>query len=290
MTDKVTPKIDLGFKKIFGVEENKDLLISLVNSIVSEEDQIDSLEITNPYNIQHFKDDKLSVLDIKAKALDGRRFNIEIQIRDATHYPKRILYYWGRMYTEQLQKGEDYAQLSKAIGIHIVNFDAVPENDDYHSMFRIKEVKKDFEYFDDMELHIIELKKFSSGIENDHDKLISKIKTSLDAWVAFLTKYELLDPSKDPIGAEITKAIDVIEHMNLTAEERESYEARLKWLRDEVDAIETAERKAAEVAKVEGREEGKIEMAKAMLADGESAERIAKYSGLSVDEINSLKV
>jgi hypothetical protein len=63
----INPRVDIAFKKIFGVEENKDLLMSLLNSIVSDEDQIDEVELLNPYNDRNFKKDKLSVLDIKAR-------------------------------------------------------------------------------------------------------------------------------------------------------------------------------------------------------------------------------
>ena len=80
--EKITPRVDIAFKKIFGVEENKDLLISLINSIVSDEDQILEATLLNPYNPKNFRNDKLSILDIKAKGDNGRRFNIEIQIRN----------------------------------------------------------------------------------------------------------------------------------------------------------------------------------------------------------------
>lgn len=66
----ITPRIDIAFKKIFGVEENKDLLISLINSIVSEEDRIADVILLNPYNPKNFMQDKLSILDIKAKGID----------------------------------------------------------------------------------------------------------------------------------------------------------------------------------------------------------------------------
>ncbi|WP_155810526.1 PD-(D/E)XK nuclease family transposase [Rickettsia bellii] len=59
---EVNPRVDLAFKKIFGVEENKDLLISLVNSIVGKEDQIVEATLLNPYNPKNFKADKLFVL------------------------------------------------------------------------------------------------------------------------------------------------------------------------------------------------------------------------------------
>jgi predicted transposase/invertase (TIGR01784 family) len=89
----ITPRVDIAFKKLFGVEENKDLLISLINSIVMEEDQVSDVDIMNPYNPRNFKKDKLSILDIKAKCRNGKRYNIEIQINDEADYDKRALYY-----------------------------------------------------------------------------------------------------------------------------------------------------------------------------------------------------
>src|SRR5689334_21825825 len=116
----ITPRVDLAFKKIFGVEENKDLLISLINSIISKEDQVADVTLLNPYNPKNFRHDRLSILDIKAKGMDGKRFNIEIQITDEGDYDKRALYYWAKLYSEQLKTGDNYSKLSKAIGIHIL--------------------------------------------------------------------------------------------------------------------------------------------------------------------------
>ena len=161
MTEKISPKVDIAFKKIFGVEENKDLLISLINSIVSEEDQVKDVTLLNPYNPKSFKKDKLSILDVKAEGLDGKRFNIEIQISDEADYDKRALYYWAKLYTEQLQVAQDYSTLSKAIGIHILNFTSIPETKNYHNIFHIKEKNTGLLYFKDLELHTIELNKFT---------------------------------------------------------------------------------------------------------------------------------
>jgi hypothetical protein len=70
MASNINPRIDLVFKKIFGVEENKDLLIALINSIVSEEDQVADIVLLNPYSVQNFITEKSSILDIKAKGVD----------------------------------------------------------------------------------------------------------------------------------------------------------------------------------------------------------------------------
>jgi predicted transposase/invertase (TIGR01784 family) len=76
--DRITPRVDIAFKKIFGVEENKYLLISLINSIVAREDQVLDVTLLNPYNPKNFKNDKLSILDIKAAGIDGKRFNMGV--------------------------------------------------------------------------------------------------------------------------------------------------------------------------------------------------------------------
>ena len=112
---RISPKVDIAFKKIFGVEENKDLLISLINSIVGVEDQVADVTLLSPYNPKSFKTDKLSILDIKAQGVEGKRFNIEIQISDEADYDKRALYYWAKLYTEQLKASQGYDKLSKAI-------------------------------------------------------------------------------------------------------------------------------------------------------------------------------
>jgi len=306
MAEKITPRVDIAFKKIFGVDENKDLLISLINAIVSEEDQVESVDILNPYNPRNFRNDKLSILDIKAKGHTGKRYNIEIQISDEADYDKRALYYWAKLYTEQLEKSENYAQLNKAIGIHILNFTSIPTLKKYHNVFDLRERESGLHYFKDIELHTIELNKFEPNTSNNQDNLLSqseelnnmlpKVKTALDRWAAFLTRYDLLDRKalpKELKDASLEKALDVLEEMNFTKEEREAYEAHLKWLRIEVSTVKKAENKAFARGKAEGKAEslveGLVEVAKTMLAKGRPIEEIAEFTGLSVEEIEGLK-
>src|SRR4029077_18900482 len=192
----ISPRVDIAFKKIFGVEENKDLLISLINSIVGKEDQVEEITLLNPYNPKNFKQDKLSILDVKAKGRDGKRFNIEIQISDEADYDKRALYYWAKLYTEQLKIAEDYSLLSKAIGIHILNFTSIPEIDKYHNVFHIIEKETGHLYFKDLELHTIELRKFSENSHAELADILAKVNNSLDIWAAFLTRHDLLNKNR----------------------------------------------------------------------------------------------
>lgn len=302
--ESINPRVDIAFKKIFGVEENKDLLVSLINSIVGEEDQVSDITLLNPYNPKHFKSDKLSILDIKATNQDGKRFNIEIQISDEADYDKRALYYWAKIYTDQLKASEDYSKLAKAIGIHILNFTSIPEVEKYHNVFHITEKESGLLYFKDLELHTIELKKFSKKSDESLSDLVTKIKTALDMWSAFLTRNELLNPDnlpKELNDLNLKKAINVLNVMNFSDEERAAYDDHLKWLRIEANTLKKYEQKGMEKGieigmekgREEGREEGLAEGMKLtainMLNQKLPDSLIMQVTGLSKEELERLK-
>ena len=268
MAHQVTPRVDMAFKKIFGVEENKDLTMSLINSIVSEEDQVKDITILNPYNPKNFANDKLSILDVKAVGHNNKRYNIEIQVTDEADYDRRALYYWAKLYTEQLKEGENYSKLNKAIGIHILNFLSIPESKKYHNVFHVKEKDEDISYFNDLELHTIELKKFEKGLSEDLQEFVKKIKTSLDVWASFLTRHNYMTPEglpKQLDRPDLKKALDVLDHINLGDTERDLYESRVKWLQVETNALEKRFQEGREEGIEKGREEGE----KAGLEKGE---------------------
>ena len=289
--DKITPRVDIAFKKIFGVEENKDLLISLINSIVGEEDQVTEVTLLNPYNPKNFKKDKLSILDIKAEGEKGKRFNIEIQISDEADYDKRALYYWAKLYTEQLKVAEDYESLSKAIGIHILNFTSIPSVKKYHNVFHVREKESGVPYFKDLELHTIELKKFSENSREELSDIVAKVKNALDIWVAFLTRHDLLNKDHLPPeldNKELKKALTVLDVMNFGEEEREIYEGHLKWLRVEANTLKKYEAKGFE----EGLEKGKNLQARETVLNmykmGMDIDTISKATSLTHDALEKI--
>jgi predicted transposase/invertase (TIGR01784 family) len=315
----INPRVDIAFKKIFGVEENKDLLISLINSVVGKEDQVSDVTLLNPYTLKNYREERSSILDIKAKSQKGKHFNIEMQILDEGDYDKRALFYWAKLYTEQLSKGDDFFLLSKTIGIHILNFTSIPTTDKYHNVFHITEKDSGIHYFKDLELHTIELKKFSENPREELNDLVARVKSSLDMWVAFLTRHDLLDKEHLPPqlnSPTIKKALDVIEVMSMSPEEREVYEGRLKWLRLEASALkkhetigfekglekgeaigfEKGEAIGFEKGEVIGFEKGEaigfekrnIEVAKTLVAYGIDLEIISSTTGFSLEEIKTI--
>lgn len=99
---RINPKVDFAFKKLFGSEENKDILISFINAILSEDEQIKDIELKNPYNIANYKENKMSILDIKAVDENGTWYDIEMQIAEQVFYEKRAFYYWAKVYSDQI--------------------------------------------------------------------------------------------------------------------------------------------------------------------------------------------
>jgi len=96
MKHRIDPKIDCVFKALLGSEENRNLLVHFLNAVLVEDlsAPITEAEILNPYNDKEFLDDKLSVVDVKAKDSDGRLYQIEIQLLTYRHLPERMVYTW----------------------------------------------------------------------------------------------------------------------------------------------------------------------------------------------------
>ena len=277
---KLNPRVDFVFKLIFGSEENKDILMSFINSVVSEEDQVQDLTLRNPFTSKSYQQGKLIVLDIRAIDLSGQHYNIEMQITDQLDYEKRALYYWSDIYAKQLSEGAKYSELKKTIGIHVLNFDLLDEPD-FHNRYYVTNHKSKKRAFSDLELHTIELKKF--------DTEITQVKTTLERWATFLNKAytfkkDTLPPTlEDPM---LKKAAHVLDTLNLDDEERLLYEGQLKWLRDEEAGIDKAYARGVaageELLKVEKQkaEVEKRDIARKMETSGMDKKTIQQITGL----------
>jgi predicted transposase/invertase (TIGR01784 family) len=123
MVPGIDPKIDYAFKRLFGSEANQHLLIHLLNAVLQPPpaERITALEILNPFNDKEALNDKLSVVDIKARDQRGRQFNIEMQLLPYADFPQRVLYYWARLHQQQLHESEEYEQLRPTISVCFVN-------------------------------------------------------------------------------------------------------------------------------------------------------------------------
>jgi predicted transposase/invertase (TIGR01784 family) len=289
---KVNPKIDLVFKKLFGSEENTDILLSLINAILPDNQQITKIIIKNPYNVSDYVDGKLTILDIKAEDEKGSLYDIEMQLKGTRFYGKRTLYYWAKMFGSQmdyLQKDEQenekrktYSGLNKCIVISLMDFEFF-KDDKYNRCFTLTdrethELHPDLDYLD---LYFVELEKFAHKYKT--------ITTILDRWATFLNNADVY--SKNTLPKElaeiepIKKASEKLDAMYLNEKEREYYEAQQKRYLDENSRIQEAVDEAIEQTELKS----KIEIAKNAILEGAKNEFISKITGLKIEQIEQLR-
>ncbi len=276
---RINPRVDFAFKKLFGSEENKDLLISLINAIVSEQDRVAEVTLKNPYTLTDYRAGKISILDIKAKSeITGRWFNVEMQISEDYNFDKRAIYYWAKLVTEQLSEGMMFKELKKTISINIMDFNFIPKTTEVHSCYKIINTAtgKDDKLHDIFELHYIELKKFKKSYQ--------QIENALDRWSSFLTKASQLDKEHIPMelasDKAIVKAIEAVDRM-FNEEERLVYEVRMQSLADVESKIASAEEKGMEKGREEGINEASKAIALNLLEKGIDIATIAEVTGLA---------
>jgi len=241
MIPGIDPKIDIAFKKVFGSERSGDLTAALINAVREPppEHRVIEVQFLNPYSDKITLDDKLSILDVKARDQSEWLYDLEMQMLVLAALSPRALYYWAKSYAEQLSAGEDYTRLRRTISICFVNGVVFREWPEYHTCFRLLDPSGELCLTEDLEIHIIELPKFR--------KTLAELETDLDFWLCFLKNGEELDADALPAEldrGEIRKAMGVLKMLAQSDMERELYEGRLKAKRD-LQTLET-ERRIAE--------------------------------------------
>ena len=173
------PKNDYVFKRIFGHTGNEEITKGLLQSIIP--DKIDKIELdSNPITEKDLLDDKVGILDIKAKLNDGNvNCDIEMQVVDQKDIEKRILFYWSKMYIQTLKVGEDYENLKRCIVILITDYDLdkLKEIPEYVTKWKIREEKySKLVLTNDLELYIISLEKAKNSTRNKKEELYNWLK------------------------------------------------------------------------------------------------------------------
>jgi predicted transposase/invertase (TIGR01784 family) len=244
----IDPKVDYAFKHLFGRDATRPLLIDVLDSVLDPAPghAIRDVELLNPFNPKEALDDKLSVLDIKARDQSGRLFNVEMQMLAFRHYEKRILYYGTRLYQQQLHEGQDYLELKPTLSVSFLDHVFFPQAPEYHLRFQLLETARHFPFTADLEFHVLELPKFQ--------KAPAELASGLDVWLYFLRHAERMDPEALPAALDrplVRRACEELKMLSQTDQERERYEARRKWQLDYNTGMK--------VARLEGREEGRRE-------------------------------
>ena len=276
------PKNDLAFKKIFGNENKKEILISFLNSVLDFKNEKTIVKVTldNPYQLPDIQELKETILDIKATNQNGDKFIVEMQKKDLSNFAKRSLYYTSKAYVSQIDKGEDVINLKKVYYIAILNFNMF-DNINYISRHLIINQETMTQDLKDFEFTFIELKKFNIKLED--------LNSTIDKWIYFINNASSFDliPKEYENIKEFQEAFKIANKYSWNKKELEYYDRVL--MRQMDDVLEEEKRKSdMETARVKAKKENSIEIAKNLL-DVLDTETIAFKTGLSIQEVVELK-
>ena len=282
----INPKIDFAFKKIFGDERHKDILISFLNAILyAGQSTIQDLQILDPYNAPKISGLKDTFLDVRATLDNGSQVIIEMQVLAVEGFGKRILYNVAKTYSAQLRPKEDYTGLNPVIGLTITDFRMFSDDEvkGVLSRFGLYDPQNGVEYpIKDIELVFVELPKFK--------KDLSELQTLTDKWLYFMRYASELEeiPQTMKVEPAIKQAFQVANRVNLSQEELDELEQREFFVRDMHRLVEVAERKAEERGEKRGEKRG-IEKVAQKLLDVLDNETISEKTGLSLEDIQKLR-
>ncbi|UTC66437.1 MULTISPECIES: Rpn family recombination-promoting nuclease/putative transposase [unclassified Treponema] len=291
---KITLRNDYAFKRVFGVEENKDVLQDFLECILDiPPETIADLELLDKEFHKELLNEKLGILDIKLRLKDETFIDIEIQNRWHFDFPERTLYYWSKMYNEGVKQGQDYTKLPKCITINLIG-KGFNKNKRLHNRYFILEQETKEPLVSKLEIHILNLEK--ARLLKESQCKDDKTKRLLN-WLKFI---ETDDPEVRKMLAEtskvMAKANDKIIIMEMSPRDKWLYDARMKYEHDRASCISEGYREGILDGEIKGRQEGfadgsyqkALETAAAFKKLGIDIDKIAQGTGLSIKEIQAL--
>jgi len=304
------PKSDIAFKKIFGNEGRKEILISFLNAVLDlpEGRRVLDVEILNPYQAPRIQGLRETTLDVRAKDQRGVQYIVEMQVQKRTGFEKRVLFYSAKAYSGQVLRGEDYPRLNQVIFIGICDFSFF-EGDDYLTRHLILNTSTLKQELTDLEFNFIELPKFN--------KAEGELAGVIEQWAFFLKNAPNLDLVPASVKDQGLKAAyETANTFQWTKDELDVYDYWSMRTQDERGAIQFAQEEGIKKGIQKGREEGikegikkglkegreegikegrevgekqmALEIARRMKAKGRTTEEICELTGLAPEELAEL--
>lgn len=282
MSEKyINPFTDFGFKRIFGEEANKDLLIDFLNQLLSaEEGKIKSIKYMNTEKLGASLYERKAVFDIYCENERGEKFIVELQKAKQKFFKDRSLFYSTFPIREQAEKGDWDFKLKKVYLIAILDFEFdedKEEKDKFIYNVKLSDIETKKVFYDKLTFLYIAMPKFKKSLD--------EVETHFEKWLYLLKNLNFFEKIPPKIKEKIFKKLFIqAEIAKLTADEQKDYEESLKNYRDLKNVIDTAKEESFN----EGKLEGKLEIAKNLL-DILDDETISQKTGLSIEEIKKLR-
>ncbi|TAD81073.1 MAG: Rpn family recombination-promoting nuclease/putative transposase [Bacteroidetes bacterium] len=271
MAKYINPYTDFGFKKLFGEEANKNLLIDFLNQLLPAHHQIVDLNFRNLENLADVSAERKAIFDIHCKAISGERFIVEMQKAKVKYFKDTSLFYVTFPIREQAQNGEWNFELEAIYFVAVLDFeyDEAEERRKFRRDVALKDQDGDM-FFDKLHFRFLQMPLFNKN-ENE-------LESKFDKWCYFLKNLDRFEHIPRILNEPIfQQAFSTAELAAFTVQQRDSYEQSLIQYRDLKSALETA---------VEERE---IEIAKNLIALNLDNDTIARGTGLTVEQIDRLR-
>ncbi|MEX8549037.1 MAG: Rpn family recombination-promoting nuclease/putative transposase [Mucilaginibacter sp.] len=281
----INPFTDFGFKKIFGEEASKPLLIDFLNALLPQTNKIANLSFKNTEQLGQTDSDRKAIYDIYCENENGEKLIVELQKAKQNYFRERTVFYSTFPIREQAEKGNWNYNLKAVYCIGILDFkfddyETEPEKSEVVHTIKLKNQNGKV-FYDKLTYIYLEMPNFKKTEE--------ELQTRLDQWLYFIQNLEDFQTIPAIFKDEIfSQAFEKAELANLDHTDLDNYENSLKTYRDLKGVIDTAFGDGRLEGKQEGISEGILQVAKALKANGISIEIIAKSTGLSVNEIENL--
>ena len=289
----LNPHTDFGFKRLFGSEFNKELLISFLNAMFHGEQNVKDVTYLNSEQLGDRIDEHRAVFDVYCENDKGEKFIVEMQNIYQEFFKDRTIYYSTFPIREQARRGGDWDfHLNSVYTVGLLNFNFAEGLDDarrWHHEVKLMEVDTKEVFYDKLTYVYVEIPKFN--------KTEDELETMYDKWMYVLKNLSSLMNRPAALQERVfTRLFEQAEISKFNSDELRMYEDSVNAFRDIVNAIRSAEKKkfaegrakGLAEGRAEGRAEGLAEIARAMLAKGMAKDLIAELTGLSVDDINRL--
>lgn len=283
----LNPRNDLAFKRIFGSEKNKDILIHFLNDILGRPSAIEEVTFLKTVQDPEIAPLRVSIIDVMCQDQDKNRFIIEMQISHEKGFDRRALYYAARAYCSQRVKGKQFHHLKDVYFLAITDFKPFPSKKSWLSRIGFKDLDTNEHDIKAIQLFFMQLPLFKKTKNN------LKTMTLREKW-AYFFKYADETTEEDLnniIGQDtiIKRAYDELDRFSWTEKELNNYESVEMKQAADAAVKEAAFEKGQDRGREEGRKEEKLEIAQVLLKQGLPTQQIAEATGLTIEEINVIQ-